>query len=409
MIMKRNLLTQIKNEWRENVWFVIELMVVLLVIWATVTVLYSGTQGHRLPRGFDPENVYIASLNTVKKDSPHYVESENGGYVDDINAISKRISDNPNVESVSISTSYPYNYNYSGYGIRPLDTADSAIYYGNMRTADPGYVDVLKLKSLTGSTSAQLRAMLERGEILISDNREYDAQERNPKDLIGKRVIMEGDSTQVYRVGDVIEKIRRDDYEDSYAGCIVMPMARNETWGDLMVRVKPGCELKFVEDFNNKKELREQRNVYFTDLKSMTDLRDACQRRIVIYIRTCVIIMLFLLVTIFLGLLGSFWFRMQQRVSEIAIRMVCGARRRDIFVRVISEGMIILLIAAIPVTACVLPFVSDLANLLEVTPVVIIFTELISLLIVAVGVILSLWYPARRAMDIEPAEAIKSE
>ena len=32
--MKRNLLTQIKNEWRDNLWLVIELAIVAVAIWA---------------------------------------------------------------------------------------------------------------------------------------------------------------------------------------------------------------------------------------------------------------------------------------------------------------------------------------------------------------------------------------
>lgn len=68
--------------------------------------------------------------------------------------------------------------------------------------------------------------------------------------------------------------------------------------------------------------------------------------------------------------------------------------------------MILLLIAAVPATACVLPFASDY---LTMPVVAYICTGLVALAIVALGIILSLWYPARTAMNIEPAEAIKTE
>lgn len=119
--------------------------------------------------------------------------------------------------------------------------------------------------------------------------------------------------------------------------------------------------------------------------------------------------MLFLLVTVFLGLLGSFWFRMQQRVSEIAIRKVCGATRSQIFGRVISEGIVLLAFAAVIVSACVWPFYRQLVEKLGENFPVFAISELAAFVIVAAGVAVSLWYPARRAMRIEPAEAIKAE
>ena len=47
----------------------------------------------------------------------------------------------------------------------------------------------------------------------------------------------------------------------------------------------------------------------------------------------------FLLLNIFLGLLGTFWFRTQQRRSEIALHKVHGASDMSIFTRLISEGL----------------------------------------------------------------------
>lgn len=52
----------------------------------------------------------------------------------------------------------------------------------------------------------------------------------------------------------------------------------------------------------------------------------------------------FLLLNIFLGLLGTFWFRTQQRRSEIALHKAHGASDMSIFVRLISEGLLLLLL-----------------------------------------------------------------
>lgn len=139
-------------------------------------------------------------------------------------------------------------------------------------------------------------------------------------------------------------------------------------------------------------------------------------------VRVYISVMFLLLVTIFLGLLGSFWFRVQQRISEIAIRKVCGANRKQIFVRLITEGLILLFIATIIVSAIIWPVIDEFINKF-IKPGYIfmkdyydwmnnkafLLMEICSLVLIALGIIFSLWYPARKAMQIEPAEAIKSE
>ena len=117
----------------------------------------------------------------------------------------------------------------------------------------------------------------------------------------------------------------------------------------------------------------------------------------------------FLIVTIFLGLLGSFWFRVQQRVSEIAVRKTFGASDKDLFRRIIGEGMILLIASFLLTSACVWPFVKKFMELANVKWGTLVATEGIALGVLAIGIVLSLLYPAWRAMKIEPAIAVKEE
>lgn len=404
--MKRNLLKQIKNEWRENFWLVVELFIVVPVIWAILVIVYGMTSGLWLPRGFDPDNVYIATTNYVGRDSPKYVDTGEDTYGSDLREIVRRIRENPNVEAVAIGNSFPYSYNYQGNNL----WYDSITFLGNVRVGTPEYLDVFKIKSLTGATREQLKEMVARGDILISDWELFEERWGDPSILKGKNVYTyqrDGDSVIVH-VGDVIEKIRRSDYEDSWGGTIFKGMTDDMT-GDVAVRVKPGCERQFMEDFKNNPELRSQRNIYLTNLTSMQDIAETIQRSTDIALHTSVLVMAFLLITVFLGLLGSFWFRMQQRTREIAIRKVCGATRRNIFARVITEGLILLGIAVILVSACVWPFMGDIVDEVGLKWTVFLITEVIAVVLIAAGIVLSLWNPARRAMAIEPANAIKAE
>lgn len=51
---------------------------------------------------------------------------------------------------------------------------------------------------------------------------------------------------------------------------------------------------------------------------------------------------------IFLGVIGTFWFRTQQRRGEVALRMAMGANRKNIFYRLITEGLLLLSMSALP-------------------------------------------------------------
>lgn len=408
--MKRNLLKQIRNEWRDNVWMIIELAIVSAAIWFVLTVLYLLTNGLFMPKGFDTDDVYSISVKYIDKSSPAFQGDENDEYKNaqqDLMDILRRLRENPNVEAVAIHhNALPYNFNYQGVPVERFDEKDSLSFQANVRYGSPDIVKVVKYHSLTGMDENKLVEALGRGEILLSDNDTYE----NAESLKGQRVILGGDSSQVFKVADVIQKVRRNDYEDSWGGTAIIPMDESkELTYEIALRVKPGRGPQFEEDMHNDKTLSRQRNVYLTDVKRMSDVREGNQRRTDSYVRLFVTIIFFLLVTIFLGLLGTFWFRMQQRVSEIAIRKVCGATNGDIFRRIIAEGLILLFAAVAFISVLIWPFIGDLMNDAGLEWWKLLVIEGITVLIVAAGIVLSLWWPARKAMGIEPAIAIKDE
>lgn len=121
----------------------------------------------------------------------------------------------------------------------------------------------------------------------------------------------------------------------------------------------------------------------------------------------------FLLLNIFLGLLGTFWFRTQQRRSEIALHKAHGATDRAIFIRLLSEG--ILLLAIVTPVALLIDY--NLANLelnswrngttLEWGRLLL--CAAISFVLIALMIIIGIGIPARKAMKVQPAEALHDE
>ena len=156
----------------------------------------------------------------------------------------------------------------------------------------------------------------------------------------------------------MIQQIRRSEYEPSWAGGINYPLdEEGDRWGVVGLGVKAGREMQFKEDFRNNENLRKYRNVYLSDMKRLVDIRTLTQHNDEIKIRMFSSLMIFLLVTVFLGIAGTFWFRVQQRVSEIAIRKVNGATRMDVFRRILSEGTILLLCSYLRTAVFDWPFI----------------------------------------------------
>lgn len=121
----------------------------------------------------------------------------------------------------------------------------------------------------------------------------------------------------------------------------------------------------------------------------------------------------FLLLNIFLGLLGTFWFRTQQRQCEIALHKVHGATRKDVFMRLICEGL--LLIAIVTPPALLIDFQIANAELNAVyNNTTLSFGRLMmcagfSALSICIMMIIGIGIPAFKALSIEPAQVLHGE
>ena len=123
----------------------------------------------------------------------------------------------------------------------------------------------------------------------------------------------------------------------------------------------------------------------------------------------------FMLVVVFLGFLGTFWFRTQQRSQEIAIRRVNGATQRNVFARLVSEGMILLMVgSAIWIAAAfvllrnetVREMLDSLRSMNEAIPYI---SMVIVVAVLALTIVAGVWMPARKAMRTNVSETIKDQ
>ncbi len=421
--MKKKLFRQIRNEWQANLWLTLELMIVSVVMWYCADQLYSTTSMRLIPSGFDRTGCYKIELREINPLSPNRIE-----YSDDPEAPNTYRADRerllsllraiPMVEAVGIgSNAIPYTYNYYGSFLWGFKDGDTLSVNVNRREMSPDFCRVLDIHGINGETPEELSEMLRRGEVLLTENTLYDIPDRKNslRDFVGMKVLFNGDTAQTKRIGAIIPPMKRNDYEPPWAGTVIQAVPENSgiPMSDMALRVKPGMEREFEEYFRTT-ALRSLHsgNLYITDAVPFDELKRVAERFTWLETRNTICCMAFLLLCVFLGLLGTFWFRTQQRVSEISIRKVSGATNWNVFRRLTGEGLGLLCIATVPAVAidyllAHFEFNSPFEGYLNTERMVACIAGVF--LLMALMIIAGIWFPARRAMKVDPAITLRSE
>ena len=412
--MTKKLLIQIKNEWRSNLWLALELLVVSVVMWFVVDYLYTRAATYLEPRGFDISHCYLIEMGKLTDKSPDYIPDQTDEQEDaDILELVERLRRRPDVEAVSLSqNSYPYN------GSNSTDQ----VYYDTLRSDNwtirrlvtPDFVRVFRYRGAQGETSEQLAELLKNGDFLASNNL-YRKYNRPMTGLVGQRFKLFGDTLRTYRLGAALQDVRYNDYEQARESYTFL---HKISWYDvdmeLCVRVKGDQDRDFITRLkaDSEKQFRIG-NIYISEIRSFDEIRRNFQQAWSNEVRNYVMGMGFLLLNIFLGLLGTFWFRTQQRRAEIALHKAHGATDRNIFIRLLGEGWLLLLL----VTPIALIIDYNLANMelnswrngttLEWDRLLL--CAVISFIMIALMIAIGIGIPARKAMKVQPADALHDE
>ncbi len=402
-----------RNEWRSNIWMCVELVITGLVLWAIFTTFAYLIEVHEGPKDYDLTDVYIGYVGTIDEDMSTYKP-----YADslhnkktDFSTLLANLSNNPHVESLGAgNNAMPYSYNYSGNAFSADIDGKRQNYGGNLRHLSPELVRTLRMTGLNGETTEELAEMIENGQTIISlfYNSHYDG---NPLEWRGRDVFWSYDSTRVEHIGAVIAGIRRSDYEPIYNGVIIQNVPSSWIPDQVGIRVKPGHGAEFMASL--KGEDLEFGNVYISNLQSIDQRREQAHMNINQTIRVLTVSAIFVLTAVFLGFLGSFWFRTQQRVPELALRRVNGATRPDLFRRLLGEGMLVLCMAApfIAAIGALLIFRTDITQEIRMQlSTRALWTGLpcaIAALALMIGA--GILFPASKAMKVNPAEALKDQ
>ena len=402
-----------------NIWILLELILIFCILWFCSDYLFFMAKRHLEPKGFDIEHTYIINMRLTEEGKR--ISSENDsigekGMENELWAILDKVKKYPAIEYASYSfSSTPYSGSYRGTSYM-VDSVEQGV---QLKVVTPEFFKVYKIDQLSGAPLSWDNAL--NNPIYIGAGNDNLFAKKAPEAVKTINNQYEKSSSNV--VG-VIQRTKRSEYDPYH--CIVYTAITQNTSlkynRELSVRVKPTADNNFAETF--KKDMQSQLNTETLSLSSVTPLSD--QRKSYMdwngysnEFKSIYSITTFLIINIFLGIIGTFWFRIQSRRSEIGLRIALGSTKSNVKRMFLGEVTALLFIASVVATIlCVNIAATDLLKDIGVPiprredstdAIQHIINYTITFLFLLVTACIAVWYPAKKASDIQPTEALRSE
>lgn len=437
--MIKSILTQIWNQRRANGWLFAELLIVFVLLWYCLDMLYGFTYAEKQSKGYDMEHVYKLHLSTNPKQLVlcSSEDSLQDFWFKPMEELFRRIKQYPGIESASIwlgSDAYTRNTVFQGYTVDSVSVMEA-----NIRYVSPEYFKVMRIPIEKGI--GKFAGNMDAFEYSSGSSLPFASDEWNPADTPLPAVITPdmadslfhtdkgvlgqeffdyyAGSSLRYRVVAVCSHQKSDDYA-RYEPFILAPMPdwfyRMQALPLLSIRVRPEADTDdfATRFFRDMTPLLQIAPFYLFEVRSYDEQkaeRDASEG-ITPYIRSARLIAVFFSFNVFIGLMGTFWFRTRHRRSEIALRMAMGSSRSRIRSRLLGEGLLLLVLAAIPALIICGNLVMAEAIMIEqadATGLRFVVVSLFTFFLMTLMVIAGIWFPAAQAMRVKPADALHDE
>lgn len=418
--MRKKLITQMWNERRLNIGLWLELLLVSVVLWFVVDYLYVTVRTYYAPLGYDIAHTYCINVKEIPESSPNYTQGGSGedGFRERKERFVNYLKSRPEIEAVGSSFR---GIHYSGGSewnhVEAQDGLPEA--EGMKYIVTPGYLSVFRMEGFHGESSQEMGTRLKEHTFLAGADLFGSVNAEKFAGMVNRSFGVYGfleDSVSL-QLGGVLKPIRLNEFLPAgFAPAVVrlLPEEQSLWHSEYFIRVKAGHDRDFI--FRIKQELEQflgAQNLMISDLLPVSLLRHNSLRDKMNELRNYSVVMAFLMVNVFLGLLGTFWYRTQQRYSEIALHIVVGSTRRQVLMRFFTEGLLLLLFAMLPALA--LDFClayNGLADRIGSSalegfrfPV----TVGITFVCMAGMILAGIFIPAYRVMKMRPVEALHEE
>lgn len=430
--MLRMIIKQLWNRRRNNAWLAVELALVFSLVWYLMDYLFVLGYNYSIPSYRDLDHTWQVTVRQLPDNHPGYQVSESDSAQIEQNffRILDRIKRAEGVEAVAVMDQYsaPGDGSFIGYEFRNSgDTtrASSAqvIYF------DPRW-DFFNVFRYTYADGREVKMadvdMLSPHTVVVGD---LLAEKLYPGEkAVGREIEkIEMGQSETLRIAGVIGDIKRFDYLRIQEAVYTALRVNGSNCEDMVIAIRSSDRIpdvlfheKFKEQMSRELQVG---NFYLKSVKSYPKLNATTDREFgqTSMVRSYTAVTLFFLLNIMLCVMGTFWYRVNQRKGEIGLRMAMGSTRRSIRKILFLEGLALLTVMA--VVSSIVNFQFAYADLLDtlgqwkdtmgylpdrMIPRFLI-TTLLTWVVLALVIVLATWLPVSRAAKLAPAEALRDE
>ncbi len=415
----------IYNQRTQNGWVLAELFVVFIVMWFLCDSLGCLFYTYRQPVGYDLEHVYRFSLvsSGERKDTLRS-QGEKTLY------ILQRLRERKELfEAVGIATASSEimggTRRYANYF-----AGDTANIHMRRLSVDEGYMNVFRLREKEGSASFASMPSLRQPAAMITQEAYHLFKEVYPEFSLDVPITISYHREYEIPLHGILSDIREYRFDRKVAWIwhrlddeqILRAADRNEIHS-VLVRVWPQADGPGFREYllNELAPRLDTDDIMINEVVPYSDIRKIYEEQSGEpgRIRSQGFLALFLLVNIFLGVVSTFWYRTRRCRGEIALHIAMGSSRPTVRQLLFAEGLLLLAVVALPaILVClnlglVQPMIGN-EPLVSVWPVPwsiprFVCGILVTWLLMAVMVVLGIWFPARQVMRLQPAEVLHEE
>ncbi|MCD7931615.1 MAG: hypothetical protein LUH15_09800 [Tannerellaceae bacterium] len=427
--MLRIIYKQLWNRKRSNGWILLELLLVFCLVWYIMDYLLLIGHDYNLKNYRDLNYTWQVNIAQLPEEHPDYstAEQEPEAVNRNIERILQIIKSHPAVESVGISFHGSAPGKGSAWSIDFVNAEDTTIRVGGRRiTIDPLYdfFSVFKLSRDEGCIPVNItdfESNIPNGIIL---SKAFEQKLFPGGSGVGK-TLLNYELTNEYKVVVVVDNTKRLSFErpEKIAYRFQKLDAGNFSSAEIVIRSKKNLspelfKTTFIQDMTLPLQVGNfylRNMLYFPKIEADTNRGMGSENNVL----TRVSLLLFFLLNIILCLIGTFWYRVNVRKEEIGLRIAIGSDRKGILKLFCLEGLCLLSLILIPallmefqLVNLELTYSSHWAKedyLVDNTVFYFFITNIFTIIITAITLLLSVLIPAKKASALMPADSLRHE
>jgi putative ABC transport system permease protein len=372
------------------------------------------------PKGFNIEHTYMIDVWNEDEDADFEIfddEEYREKAYESLWTILDRIKNHPSVEYASISlVAAPYCQSSWG----TCYFVDSIRACGQYKFVTPEFFDVFQIKLLKGRVFDY--ELNDDKSVIISAGTDNLFADVNPLQIDTIESYKRDIKHKVIGVAERAKRMELEDYQLIVYHCLRKDhfvLSSSYYNREFCIRVKPEADNNFINKFFEEMESQLDVEPYF--MASITPMSDKRKGYFEFgeyddEFKSIFAFSAFLIVNIVLCIMGTFWLRIQSRRADIGLRMALGASKRSVQTLFIAETILLIFLASIIGFLLCININEILSGILEelgfpivgITGFGVYLTNyIVTFAIMALVAILSVWYPAKRASEINPVEALR--